>query len=158
MRKKTSFMLGLLSALLTFVMVLVWLFLAIILFFPIDILMGVDDVTIMVTALIIRVLIIVVLVIMIFPLIVYAIATPQYFLYLDENHSRFVLKMHQIVNMILCVFLFIALMNFLKGILLEGNAIRFEFWFVLVSFFLILPLAVFTKVPKKQKKNSEALS
>lgn len=158
MSKKTSFMLGLLSALLTLVLVLAWLGLALILFFPLEILMGIDDVTIFVSVMIIRLIIIVVLVVMMIPMVVYAIATPQYFLYLDERHSRFVLKMHKIVNVMLCGFLFFAVMNFLKGILFEDNAIRFEFWFVLVSFVLILPLALFTKVPKKLKQDFKALS
>jgi hypothetical protein len=158
MRKTTSLLLGLLSALLTLVMVLVWLGLVLILFFPIAMLTGVPDVTVFVTVLILRVMIIIVLVVMIIPMIIYAIATPHYFLYLDESHSRFILVMHKIVNVILCGLLFIAVAYFFKGILFDGIRIRFEFWFVLTSFLLILPLAVFTKVPKKEKQDAKALS
>ncbi len=154
MKKKTSFILGILSGLLTLSLILVWLGLLIILFFPISFLIGVDDVTVFVTVTIIRVMLIIVLVLLSIPIIIYGIATPHYFLYLDESHSRFVLNMHKIVNIILCGLLFMAFIGLLRGILLDGRTIHFEFWFVLVSFSLILPLAVFTKVPKKQKLDS----
>lgn len=153
MKKKTSFVLGLLSSFLTLTLILIWLGLLLILFFPLSFLLGVDDVIVFVTATIIRIMLIAGLVFTGIPIIIYGIATPHYFLYLHENHSRFVLNMHKIVNIILCGLLFMSLLNLLKGILFEGRTIHFEFWFVLTALCLILPLAVFTKVPKKQKQD-----
>ncbi len=151
MSKLTSLLLGILSAIVSFIMIVVALLCIAFILIPLHILE--DNIASMLiwSVFAFSKMIAVFIIVMLFiPIVIYVIATPQYFLYLDDDHFRFILKLHKYFNLLVGIYFFYQFVIDIRGILFEGELN--PFWIGFHGLLLCITGLIGLLTNTKQKK------
>ena len=151
MGKITSVLLGLLSAFIGFIMVLIFAIALIYLVIPINIVLTewVSAITIHGIIFLFKIFSGMLVVLLIIPIIIYVLGIPQYFNYLDDLHIKPLLALHKYFNLVVSFFILLRIIKLLyEGVRTSQFQLN-ELVFLSVIFGFTFIIGFFTKVKPK---------